>query len=82
MEMRKFSEQSPITYCFSSTKNPLIKISKTGETDYFRTESEKKNAIRERKKGDKFLLLWVGQWKTDVFELEEKDFEIVMENRQ
>ena len=82
MEMRKFSEQSPVTYCFSSTKNPLIKISKTGETVYFCTESEKKNAIRERKKGDKFLLSWVGQWKTDVFELEEKDFEIVMENRQ
>jgi hypothetical protein len=82
MEMRKFSEQSPVTYCFSNTKNPLIKISKKGETDYFCTESEKKNAIRERKKGDKFLLSWVGQWKTDVFELEEKDFEIVMENHQ
>ena len=82
MEMRKFSEQSPITYCFSSPKNPLIKISKKGETEFFCTESEKKNAIRERKNGDKFLLSWGGQWRTDVFELEEKDFEIVMENRQ
>lgn len=78
--MRKFDESSPITYCFGNPTNPLIRINKKGETEYFNSVKEKKNVIIERKKTDKFLLVWGGQWKSDVFELEEKDYKLVLEH--
>jgi hypothetical protein len=71
--LRKFSMTSPVSYCFESKVSPLIKISKKGEINYYKTKTEKRNALTERLKSDKFIISWSGQWSTDVFELTESD---------
>jgi len=76
--LRKFTIDSPISYCFNSKISPLIKISKKGEINYYKTKSEKINALNGRLQSDKFIISWVGQYSTDVFELTESDILIAL----
>ena len=76
--LRNFTIDSPISYCFNSKISPLIKISKKGEMNYYKTKSEKINALNGRLKSDKFIISWAGQYSTDVFELTESDILIAL----
>jgi hypothetical protein len=79
--MRKFNESSPITYCFGFKTSPMIKIdSKRGMTVY-QSENEKIQAFKTRKKSDKFIIAWSGQWKTDVFEVSEEDINLILNQK-
>lgn len=79
MELRKFNESSKWDYCFSYDTNPLIRVGKTTGTEFFNTRNSKLNALKERKKSDKFLIAWGGQWRTDVFELSVLDINNILE---
>ena len=76
--MRKFNDRGPITYCFKARTNPLIKIGVDRELSYYNTLQNKLVALKERTEHDKFILAWCGQWRTDVFEVNEDDIALVI----
>lgn len=76
--MRKFNSTSPITYCFESKTNPMIRIGVDRELSYYNSLNEKLNALKGRTTYDKFILAWGGKWSTDVFEVSESDIELVL----
>jgi len=78
--MRKFTVESPITYCFASKLNPIIKIDSKRNITIHQTVREKLEAFETRKKSDKFLITWGGQWRSDVFEISEADIKLVLAN--
>jgi hypothetical protein len=67
-----FSEESPISLCFNSRISPLIKISGNNIT-YYNTKNEKANAILKRAATDKFIIVWCGQYSSDVFDVTAKE---------
>jgi predicted 3-demethylubiquinone-9 3-methyltransferase (glyoxalase superfamily) len=76
--LRKFDKESnPITYCFNYATSPLIKVDSKRNITYYKSKSQKLNALREAKRSDKFLISWSGQWSTDVFEVTKEDIEQV-----
>jgi hypothetical protein len=81
--MRSFTDMSPITYCFESDINSLIKIDAKRNITYHNNMRDKLYALKNRKKSDKFIIPWSGKWKTDVFEVAEKDImEVLIEYNQ
>lgn len=77
--LRLFNTDSPITLCFSYNTTPLVQITKTGDVFYYRTIKEKLLSIKDRKKTDKFIVMWPGQWSSDVFILSEEDYKTILE---
>ena len=73
--MRNFTESSPIDYCFDSKTCPLIKIDSKRNITYYNSVREKLEALKNRKKSDKFIISWSGKWSTDIFDVTEKDIE-------
>ena len=76
--MRHFTETSPITYCFESKLNPLIKIDCDRNISFYSSISEKLGALKNRHAKDKFIIPWGGKWSTDVFELSEIDINLAL----
>ncbi len=79
MQLRKFDESSKLESCFGYDTDPLIRVSKTSGIEFFNTNNSKLGALIERKKSDKFLIAWGGQWRTDVFELSVEDIKHILE---
>jgi len=77
--LRNFTANSPVSYCFSSPINPMVQISRGGVIIYHKSYNEKINALKKRKKTDKFIIAWAGQWSTDVFELTENDIKSLVD---
>ena len=73
MDLRKFDSMSSITQCFEFNTNPMMRVTAFGEISFFQTKAEKRNALTERKETEKFTIAWSGKWRTDVFEMTEKD---------
>jgi hypothetical protein len=71
-ELRSFTDSSPVSLCIRMKTSPLIKIS-NGELSYYINTNEKKEALQKRFKSDKFIIVWSGQYSSDVFELNEAD---------
>jgi hypothetical protein len=71
-QCRKFIGENTIDKCISYKTTPLIKVNENGIV-YYNTKKEKLEALRTRTPDDKFLLVWPGQWSTDVFELSKDD---------
>lgn len=78
MKLRNFTEENTIERCFSNTTAPMIKVSKTEGITYHYTKNDKIGTLEERKRSDKFMIAWPGQWSTDVFEITTKDIEVVL----
>ena len=78
MQLRNFTEDNTIERCFLSPTSPMIKVSKTEGITYHYNKNDKIATLRERKRSDKFMIAWPGQWSTDVFEITTKDIEIVL----
>ena len=78
--MRKFTEESKVTMCFTNRDCPLIRIRSKKDVEYFINKTEKMRAITERKKSDRFIIAWAGQYKTDVFEVTDKDITDIILN--
>ncbi len=76
--MRTFTDISPITYCFEFKTSPLIKIDSKRVTTYYQSLGEKLEALKRRKKSDKFIMVWSGQWKSDAFEVSEEDIKLAL----
>jgi hypothetical protein len=76
--MRKFTEESPITRCFDYKTSPLIKIDSKRNINYYSSRRDKIDAITNRKKSDKFIMVWSGQWSSDTFEVSEDDIKTVL----
>lgn len=77
--LRFFSDTSPVTLCFDSKKSPLIKISEQG-VSFYKTKNEKMEAIETRLPTDKLIIVWAGEWSSDVFELTEDDILQIQSN--
>lgn len=71
-ELRNFTDSSPVGLCIKMKTSPLIKIS-NGEMSYYTTPNEKKEALQKRAKTDKFIIVWAGQYSSDVFVLNDID---------
>jgi|688.fasta_scaffold989788_2 hypothetical protein len=71
-ELRNFTDSSPVSLCIKMKTSPLIKIS-SGEISYYTTPNEKKEALQTRAKTDKFIIVWAGQYSSDVFVLNDID---------
>ena len=71
-DLRSFTDSSPVSLCIRMKTSPLIKIS-NGELSYYINTNEKKEALQKRFKSDKFIIVWSGQYSSDVFELNEAD---------
>ena len=83
MQLRKFTDDSPLSKCFSSKICPLIKLNIKNEISFYKTPNEKKEALESRDKEDRFLISWTGQWSTDVFEITEEDIlEVTTKNEE
>jgi hypothetical protein len=76
-ELHSFTHYNGLEKCFRYPTNPIIKLGK--ELRYYNALNHKLNALRERKKGDKFIIAWQGQWKTDVFEITNEDIKMILE---
>jgi hypothetical protein len=59
----------------------MIKINKEGIT-YYNSVKEKIEALKSRNKKDKFVIVWPGQWSTDVFDMSESDILEVLVNHK
>jgi|GEM_PF-2389162 len=77
MALRTFTESNPITMCFGYKTTPMIKINKEGVT-YYNSVKDKIEALKTRKKKDKFVIVWPGQWSTDVFDISEVDISKIL----
>ena len=76
--MRKFTKESPIAYCFESKTSPLIKIDAKRNITSYNSKRDKVEALTNRKKSDKFIMVWAGQWSSDTFEVSEEDITIAL----
>lgn len=73
----KFEKDNPLERCFLYANCPLIKVG--NDMNYYNTRAEKYNALRDRNPDDKFIIAWLGEFKTCVFELSEKDIKQVLD---
>ena len=78
MQLRKFEESNALSKCFFYQTAPLIKISKADGITYHYSLNDKIGTLKERKRSDKFIIAWPGQWSTDVFEISKTDIEMVL----
>jgi hypothetical protein len=77
-QLRHFNDSSPITRCFDYPTSPLIKIAKNGDVSYYNSKNEKINALKDRVKTDKFIMVWPGQWKSDTFIVSNEDINLIL----
>lgn len=71
MKFRNFIDGNGLEKCFRFPTCPMIKLGASPE--FFTSEKDKLEALRNRKKNDKFAIVWTGQWATHVFEITEED---------
>lgn len=71
MKLRSFTDGNELEKCFRFPTSPMIKLGV--DPEFFGSEKDKLEALRSRKKSDKFAIAWPGQWATHVFEITEED---------
>jgi hypothetical protein len=79
MKLRNFTDGNSLGKCFFYPTSPMIKISKTEGITYHHSMNDKIATLKARKRSDKFMIAWPGQWSTDVFEITNFDIGVVLE---
>lgn len=75
-KFRHMSEEGFPMGVFESSVNPLILVSKSGTSNFYQSEVDKRNVLdmflnngEDIQNDCMILFVWTGKWRSDVFEI-------------